>query len=215
MRNGKTWIRILCGLLVAVIFLSIFCVSAFADGPKTAGGIQAGELSAGATQLSSLQRTWSHLRIQLRRLWYQLSRNGDNVINFLVFIAVFIVLPILTKSKKKGAAQKKSSVESAAGTAKKMQADWRNMAREVSQQRAEMAAERGLNKKPSAARRPDPRMKSFTKPDAPCIVCDHTGEDHFMRDRENRIKQLDEWLKNGLIDKTEYRIMKQRYERDQ
>ena len=31
-------------------------------------------------------------------------------------------------------------------------------------------------KKAKAEKRPeDPRMKTFTKPDAPCIVCEHTG----------------------------------------
>ena len=60
----------------------------------------------------------------------------------------------------------------------------------------------------------DPRMKSFTKPDAPCIVCEHTGEDHLMRDKANRIKQLDDWLKSGLIDRSEYRVLKDRFERD-
>ncbi|MBP5239051.1 MAG: hypothetical protein J6Z15_00495, partial [Oscillospiraceae bacterium] len=52
----------------------------------------------------------------------------------------------------------------------------------------------------SAIRRFDPRSKSFVKPDAPCIVCEHTGEDHLERDKQNRIRQLDDWLKSGLID---------------
>ena len=60
----------------------------------------------------------------------------------------------------------------------------------------------------------DPRMKSFTKPDAPCVVCEHTGEDHLQRDKNNRIRQLDDWLKSGLIDRKEYVVLKDRYERD-
>ena len=60
----------------------------------------------------------------------------------------------------------------------------------------------------------DPRMKTFTKPDAPCIVCDHTGEDHLERDMRNRIRQLDDWLKSGLIDRKEYAVLKERFERD-
>ena len=60
----------------------------------------------------------------------------------------------------------------------------------------------------------DPRMKTFTKPDAPCIVCDHTGEDHLERDKRNRIRQLDDWLKSGLIDRKEYAVLKDRFERD-
>ena len=49
----------------------------------------------------------------------------------------------------------------------------------------------------------DPRMKTFTKPDAPCVVCEHTGEDHLARDKQNRIRQLDDWLKSGLIDRAD------------
>ena len=39
------------------------------------------------------------------------------------------------------------------------------------------------------------------------------GEDHFERDRRNRIAQLDVWLKNGLIDRKEYSELKKRYSR--
>lgn len=66
----------------------------------------------------------------------------------------------------------------------------------------------------SAIHRFDPRSKSFVKPDAPCIVCEHTGEDHLERDKQNRIRQLDDWLKTGLIDRSEYRVLKDRFERD-
>ena len=50
-------------------------------------------------------------------------------------------------------------------------------------------------------------------PDAACIVCDNTGEDHFAHDRAQRIAQLDAFLKNGIIDKSEYRALRERYER--
>lgn len=70
-------------------------------------------------------------------------------------------------------------------------------------------------RKASAKEKPeDPRMKSFTTPDAPCIVCENTGEDHLQRDKANRIRQLDEWLKIGLIEREEYKILKDRYQRD-
>ena len=46
------------------------------------------------------------------------------------------------------------------------------------------------------------------------IVIDASGEDHFERDKRNRIAQLDDWLRNGLIDRKEYRILKQRYEQE-
>ena len=55
--------------------------------------------------------------------------------------------------------------------------------------------------------------RDFPVPGAPCIVCENTGEDHFKRDKARRIAQLDDWLKNGLIDRSEYRVLKDRYER--
>lgn len=66
----------------------------------------------------------------------------------------------------------------------------------------------------AAKNRPDPRSRSFTPPEPSCIVCDHTGEDHFVHDKQQRIAQLDEWVKNGLIDREEYRVLKDRYQRD-
>ena len=77
--------------------------------------------------------------------------------------------------------------------------------------------EAGLNiggRTSAAVRRPDPRSRSFTPPEPSCIVCDHTGEDHFARDKAQRIAQLDEWLKNGLVDREEYRVLKDRFQRD-
>ena len=70
---------------------------------------------------------------------------------------------------------------------------------------------------PSMQRREAPLSSSnhFPKPDAYCVTCENTGEDHFVRDRNRRIAQLDEWLKNGLIDREEYRVLKYRFERDQ
>ncbi len=55
----------------------------------------------------------------------------------------------------------------------------------------------------------------FPQPEAYCVTCENTGEDHFVRDRNRRIAQLDEWLKNGLIDREEYSVLKYRFERDQ
>ena len=77
-----------------------------------------------------------------------------------------------------------------------------------------MTANASAGRTSAATRRPDPRTRSFTPPEPSCIVCDHTGEDHFLRDKAQRIAQLDEWLKNGLIDRDEYRVLKDRYERD-
>ncbi len=50
-------------------------------------------------------------------------------------------------------------------------------------------------------------------PDAACVVCDNTGENHFVHDKAQRIAQLDDFLKNGIIDKAEYRTLRERYER--
>ena len=44
-------------------------------------------------------------------------------------------------------------------------------------------------------------------------LCEQTGEDHFQRDKARRIAQLDIWLKNGIIGREEYRVLKDRYER--
>ena len=73
---------------------------------------------------------------------------------------------------------------------------------------------RSAGRTSAAVQRRDPRSKSFTQPDPYCVVCDHTGEDHFQRDKAQRIRQLDEWLKSGLIDRSEYRVLRDRYERD-
>ena len=45
-------------------------------------------------------------------------------------------------------------------------------------------------------------------------VMDASREDHFEHDKRTRIAQLDDWLRNGLIDRKEYRILKQRYEQE-
>ena len=41
-----------------------------------------------------------------------------------------------------------------------------------------------------------------------------SGEDHFQRDKSNRIQQLDAWLESGLIDRKEYNELKRRYRED-
>lgn len=64
--------------------------------------------------------------------------------------------------------------------------------------------------RPAPPRRP---MPPPDVPDAACVVCDNTGEDHFAHDKAQRIAQLDEFLKNGIIDKAEYRTLRDRYER--
>ena len=68
---------------------------------------------------------------------------------------------------------------------------------------------------PSMQRRePVTAKRDFSKPEAYCVTCEASGEDHFVRDRNRRIAQLDEWLKNGLIDRQEYLVLKRRFQND-
>ena len=68
--------------------------------------------------------------------------------------------------------------------------------------------------RPASPRQDAPRsMPPPDMPDAACVVCDNTGEDHFAHDKAQRIAQLDTFLKNGIIDKAEYRTLRERYER--
>ena len=64
----------------------------------------------------------------------------------------------------------------------------------------------------------DKPLRSYTThedvPDAHCVVCENTGDDHFARDKARRIAQLDDFLKNGIIDKAEYRKLRERFEND-
>lgn len=40
---------------------------------------------------------------------------------------------------------------------------------------------------------------------------EYAAEENFLRDKQRRIDQLDEFLKNGIIEKDEYRLLKERY----
>ena len=68
---------------------------------------------------------------------------------------------------------------------------------------------------PSMQRREPAAQRNFSQPDPYCVSCELSGEDHFVRDRQRRIQQLDSWLKNGLVDKQEYLVLKRRFEHDQ
>ena len=65
---------------------------------------------------------------------------------------------------------------------------------------------RGCTRKTSA-----PQFRR-QEPSGPVTVV--PGEDNFQHDKRSRIAQLDEWLRNGLIDRKEYQVLKQRYEQD-
>ena len=45
-------------------------------------------------------------------------------------------------------------------------------------------------------------------------TADIAHEDHFQHDRQNRIRQLDNWLQSGLIDRKEYRALKKKFENE-
>lgn len=81
---------------------------------------------------------------------------------------------------------------------------------------AQGAPFRPASPRQDAPQRSVPPQRSMPPPDMPdaaCVVCDNTGEDHFAHDKAQRIAQLDDFLKNGIIDKAEYRTLRERYER--
>ena len=46
------------------------------------------------------------------------------------------------------------------------------------------------------------------------VYNENTSGENFQRDRQRRLAQLDSFLKNGLIDREEYKVLRSRYERD-
>ena len=46
------------------------------------------------------------------------------------------------------------------------------------------------------------------------VYNENTSGENFQRDRQRRLAQLDGFLKNGIIDKEEYKVLRSRYERD-
>ncbi len=119
----------------------------------------------------------------------------------IVFLLLFWILPAILKAAKNKQGQQKSGQNASAPPAAQRQTPSVELHRPApSMQRPPVTAGR-------SARR------DFRAPEAPCIVCEQTGEDHFQRDKVRRIAQLDDWLKNGLIDRSEYLVLKDRYQR--
>ena len=46
------------------------------------------------------------------------------------------------------------------------------------------------------------------------VYNENTSGENFQRDRQRRLVQLDGFLKNGIIEKEEYKVLRSRYERD-
>ena len=114
-------------------------------------------------------------------------------------VIIWVLSRIITKSKKGGA---KSASKSAASQAAQRQTPSVELHRPVPSM-----------KRPPVSAASRSAKRDFRAPEAPCIVCEQTGEDHFQRDKARRIAQLDDWLKNGLIDRQEYLVLKDRYQR--
>ena len=46
----------------------------------------------------------------------------------------------------------------------------------------------------------------------PVVYNERSAEELFLRDKQKRLEQLDVFLKNGIVDKVEYNLLKKRYE---
>ena len=47
---------------------------------------------------------------------------------------------------------------------------------------------------------------------APVVYNENSAQELFQRDKQKRLEQLDVFLKNGIVDKNEYNLLKKRYE---
>ena len=122
----------------------------------------------------------------------------------LFIVIVFIIVALIKVSAQKAARRGVKTI------GKKLEKNGERMAQ------AQDAPFRPAPPKSAAQRSAAPPRRNAPPPDVPdaaCVVCDNTGEDHFAHDKAQRIAQLDEFLKNGIIDKAEYRTLRDRYER--
>ena len=118
-----------------------------------------------------------------------------------VLILVFWVVPIIVKALKGGKGKARQSGQTDRPAAQRQTPS------------VELHRPVPSMKRPPVNAASRSAKRDFRAPEAPCIVCENTGEDHFQRDKARRIAQLDDWLKNGIIDREEYRVMKDRYQR--
>ena len=52
----------------------------------------------------------------------------------------------------------------------------------------------------------------FSVSRGPAVYNERGAEELFLRDKQKRLEQLDVFLKNGIVDKAEYNLLKKRYE---
>ena len=122
----------------------------------------------------------------------------------LFVVIVLIIAAVIKASARKAARQGVKTI------GKELEKNGERMAQ------AQDAPFRPASPRQDAPQRSVPPQRSMPPPDmtdAACVVCDNTGEDHFAHDKAQRIAQLDDFLKNGIIDKAEYRLLRERYER--
>ena len=115
-----------------------------------------------------------------------ISAGGGSVIWFILAIALIIAIMVIAVKEMKKAAQKNS-----AGSAP---VQWT---------------------RPDNDRRqnaPKPAERPVYTPQT--VYNENASAENFQRDRQRRIAQLDGFLKNGIIDKEEYKVLLSRYERD-
>ena len=81
---------------------------------------------------------------------------------------------------------------------------------------AKKAARSGALKFNSAGKREkntvEDKALSSTGSRAPAVYNERAAEELFLRDRQKRLEQLEVFLKNGIVDKNEYNLLKKRYE---
>ena len=122
-----------------------------------------------------------------------------------LFVIVVLIIVALVKASVKNTARRGVKT-----IGKKLEKNGERMAQ------AQDAPFRPAPPKGTAQRSAVPPRRPMPPPDVPdaaCVVCDNTGENHFAHDKAQRIAQLDDFLKNGIIDKAEYRTLRDRYER--
>lgn len=115
-----------------------------------------------------------------------ISAGGGEAIVGIIAIALIVAVVVFAVKAGKKAAQKKSA-EAAPVQWKRPDNDRRQNA-------------------------PKPAERPVYTPQA--VYSENASAENFQRDRQRRIAQLDGFLKNGIIDKEEYKVLLSRYDRN-